>query len=167
MKKNLLLGLVSIAIMLTLSACGTSQIQNVPAQPITEQVSDVDVFKAIYKAGMARGWEMHKISDGLIEATYARRGFTVTISINYNATSYSISYKSSEGLKYDPDSNTIHRNYNSWIQNLKRQINGELALIGASSSGMSVPATATSNTSTTDTMPEANENTSGAPVSDW
>ena len=128
MKKILKITLSALFIALIATGCGSSQIKDVPAQPVAAKMSQQDVLKSIIRAGMSRGWEMKKINDGLAEATYARRNFTVTVSINYTATNYSISYKSSKGLKYNEEKKTIHKNYNSWINNLKNQINSEILL---------------------------------------
>ncbi len=35
-------------------------------------------------------------------------------------------YADSENLDYDAEKNEIHRNYNSWVQNLRGDINNEL-----------------------------------------
>ena len=41
--------------------------------------------------------------------------------------SYSIDYKNSLNLKYDSTKNTIHKNYNGWIQNLDNAIQVQLS----------------------------------------
>jgi len=170
MKRIIKISLFALVLAFVTTGCGTAKIQNVPAQPITVQISQQDAFKAIYRAGMARGWEMKKVTDGVIEGTYARRGFTVTISINYNASSYSISYKSSQGLKYDESTQTIHKNYNGWITRLKRQINGELALATASGGGNNyTPAPASAPTKSTAPKNKVNSQptSDNAPASEW
>lgn len=164
MIKNLLTGLLAFGLILIISGCGGTKIQNVPAQPITQQLSQETVRNAIYRAGLTRNWDMQKINSGLIEGTYARRGYTVTISIHYNANSYSIDYKSSQGLGYSEGSQTIHKNYNSWISRLKRQINGELVL-SASSNGSSVVNTPVSEAITTETP--VVQTTTSKPSNDW
>ena len=129
MKKIVKITLSALLTALVVTGCGTAaQIKDVPAQSVTSKISQKDVYKSIIRAGMSRGWDMKKISSGLVEATYAKRKFTVTVSINYTATNYTISYKSSQGLKYNEEKKTIHRNYNSWVNNLKNQINSEVLL---------------------------------------
>jgi uncharacterized protein YceK len=121
--------LLAFTVLLALSGCGTSaKILNIPKQEVHQTLSKQDMSKVIMRAGHSRGWEMNRISDSIIESTYKRRGFSVTCTISYTALSYQIEYKESEGLKYNEQSKTIHRNYNSWILNLKNQIELELSL---------------------------------------
>ena len=134
MKKNLLISFLAFGLLLVMTGCGVSVIRNVPTQPIAQQISQQNVFKAIYKAGLLRSWEVHKIRNGLIEATHSRGKYSVTISINYSSHGYSIDYKSSQGLKYNEATQTIHKSYNRWIANLEKQINSELSLISKSGS---------------------------------
>jgi hypothetical protein len=150
MIKVIKLTILAIILMLTATGCGSTKIVNVPPQNVVKQMSLKSMHDAIYRAGVSRGWTMADVSPGVLHATYARRGFTVTIAVTFSSTAYSINYVSSQGLNYDPDSETIHRNYNSWIQNLKKQINMEISL----SSGNSVAAPAATPAATKETKAE-------------
>ena len=128
MKRIIKISFFTLILVLATTGCGGTKIQNVPAQSIIVKLSKADVFKSIYRAGMIKGWDMYKMSDGLVEATYSKKNYSVVINIKYSANSYGIYYKSSRGLKYNEDTQTIHKNYNVWIDRLKRQINMELTL---------------------------------------
>ena len=130
MKKSI----VSVSLILGLSFIGTGCARTVPMydlpqQEVQQKVSQKDVYKAIVRAAGQRGWSVQKVKEGLLEATYAKRDFSVTINIIYTATSYDINYKDSTGLKYNAADSTIHKNYNSWIKNLEQSINRELMLL--------------------------------------
>ena len=61
---------------------------------------------------------------GLIVGTLNLRTHTAVVDIPYTTTSYSILYKSSVNLKQE--GNTIHSNYNGWVQNLDQAIKRQL-----------------------------------------
>lgn len=162
MRKNILASLLALGLIVGITGCGGTIIKNVPAQPVAQHLSQDSVFTAIDRAGMKRGWDMQNVSNGLVEATYARRGFTVTISIHYNTHSYSIDYKSSKGLGYKEQTQTIHKNYNSWIASLKKQINKELGRVSMSGSQQRVNAPVSAAPATSET-----KTTSSRPSNDW
>jgi len=128
MMKVIKLATLALILALATTGCGTTKIVNVPAQNVAKQMSQKEMHDAIYRAGISRGWSMADASANVLHATYAKRGFTVTIAVKYSPSSYSINYVSSQGLKYNPTTQTIHKNYNSWIVNLKKQINMEVTL---------------------------------------
>lgn len=127
MKKSIVSAFLGLGLVFAVTGCGKgAKIYDVPQQPIVEKKTQDEVYKAIMNGAISRGWEARKVSEGLVEATYAKRNFSVTVDIKYTATSYDIEYKESEGLKYDEESQTIHKNYNSWVKNLKQSINRAL-----------------------------------------
>lgn len=110
--------------------CGNPAIYNVSNSGVPAvskaKIGD-DVQKAIHTACIGRGWKVQDISPGIIEATLILRSHTAVVDIKYNAKNYSITYKNSVGL--NSNGQTIHKNYNSWIQNLDRDIQKNLALL--------------------------------------
>lgn len=88
-----------------------------------------DVFKAIARAAGGLGWIVQKQSDGVVQATLNIRDHQAVALINYSATDYSIQYKSSVNLNYDASEQTIHSNYNGWIQNLDNAIKLQISLL--------------------------------------
>jgi len=47
--------------------------------------------------------------------------------IEYDTKQYSITYKDSQGLKYD--GSQIHKTYNSWVHNLDNRIRVQLSAL--------------------------------------
>ena len=105
---------------------GGQPIQNVndatvvSASPV--QISQVK--SAIMVAGTSLGWRMAEVNPGLIQGTLILRKHTAVVDIPYSAAKYSIVYKSSINL--DEKDGQIHKNYNSWVQNLSKKIGTEL-----------------------------------------
>ena len=49
----------------------------------------------------------------------------------FDTEKFSIAYKSSQNLNHDASRGEIHPNYNTWVQNLQRDIQTEIALLRA------------------------------------
>ncbi len=104
------------------TACGAAKVYNVPKHKVTQQKSSETVYKAIKSAGQSLGWQIHKIRPGLAEGKLYLRTHLAIVHIGYNRTSYSIRYIRSQNLNYNAKTQTIHTNYNGWIQNLEKAI---------------------------------------------
>lgn len=92
-----------------------------------------DYERAISRAGADRGWAFTRIAPGQLEGTLDVRGkHEATVDVVFNTETYSISYKSSQNLKYHAPSNLIHPNYNNWIDLLDRDIQAEIQKLRAS-----------------------------------
>lgn len=128
MKKMIKLGLLSLILILGITACGSAKVMNVPSQEIIEKKSQEDVFNAIKRAGVSLGWIVRKADNNTAIATLNLRTHQAVVVINYTDKDYSIDYKSSMNLDYSPEENTIHSNYNGWIQNLNNAIKVQLSL---------------------------------------
>ncbi len=113
--------LVCAAIVI-LGGCRTATIHNVTdasiPNAVDHQLTLDEVTKAIVSAGAKHGWEMRIQEPGHIVGTLGLRSHVAVVDIPYTTKSFSIVYKSSENLRYDPDDKTIHSNYNGWIRNL-------------------------------------------------
>ena len=83
-----------------------------------------EVRAAILEAGRARHWTMRAIEPGHIEATVRPSGRLAVVDIKYSPTSYSITYKKTEGVEYD--GTKIYSRYNTWIENLRQEIDKRL-----------------------------------------
>jgi len=126
MKKLLKL---SIALLLTsfmMSACKSSHVYNVHKHKIDHPKSSKRVYAAIRKAGRSLGWKITKIRPGIARGKLYLRKHLAVVDIYYNSRSYSIRYVNSRNLKYNAQKKTIHKNYNSWVQNLERAIDTRL-----------------------------------------
>jgi len=121
-------GLVGV-LLFVLTGCGAVSVYNVQNAPITNKdgISLDKIYNSIKLAAYKRGWRVTQIKPGIAKAFIDVRGkHQATVEITYNTKEYSIKYLSSSNLKYDSDNNTIHKNYNSWIKNLDRDIQLEL-----------------------------------------
>ncbi len=134
MKRIFKVGFMFLILVLGFTGCRTSNILNVPQQTIVapdtkKEMTQDDVFKAIARAAGGLGWIVQKQSDGVVQATLNIRDHQAVALINYSATDYSIQYKSSVNLNYDASEQTIHSNYNGWIQNLDNAIKLQISLL--------------------------------------
>ena len=104
---------------------GGQPIQNVNDAAIVsaKPLSLAQVKLAIMSAGVTLGWNMAEESPGMIKATLNLRTHTAVVKIPYDANKYSIIYMSSVNL--DEKDGKIHKNYNSWVQNLSKKIGTE------------------------------------------
>jgi len=109
--------------------CVVAPIGNVVNQPVsTNRPASLDeVGNAIVRAGTSLNMQMLKVEPGLITATYTPRGLSATMKISYDTKQYSITYKDSQGLRYD--GSQIHKKYNIWVQNLDNRIRVQLSAL--------------------------------------
>lgn len=128
---------------LALGACGfnTAPVLNVKNAPVVVPhgvvPSAATTRDAIVRGLADKGWTIDSEGESSIVARVTSGGHTATARIDYDATSYSITYvDSSEGLLYDGVE--IHRRYNHWINLLRKAIDKELS----HTSGGEVPAQA-------------------------
>ena len=115
-------------VLMGLVACRTAQIYNVYDAQIAynpkENITLDDIATAIREAAVRRHWIVREIEPGLIHATLNIRAHTAEVEIKYNKQSYSIIYKNSTNLRYR--NGRIHPRYNTWIKNLRREIDYRL-----------------------------------------
>ncbi len=120
------------AVAILLIACAPTPIQNIENAPVNASSANYDlsdVAKAIKAAGAGLGWQMKAETPGHIVGRIYLRTHVAVIDITYTLDDYSINYKDSTNLKYNAGSNTIHKNYNGWVQNLTNAINAQLVAI--------------------------------------
>jgi hypothetical protein len=122
-------GRVFLLAALTFAACTKGRLVNPP--PVTFAQRDVRVVEnAIVKGMENRGWLAQKAQPGVIFGTLNIRSHQAVVRADYDATSYQIRYVSSVDLDYEKNadgSESIHENYNGWIQNLRNDIDTLLA----------------------------------------
>ena len=128
--KNVLLFVGALA--LVVGCAPLALVQNVEKQPVsTNRAASLDeIGNAIVRAGVSLNMQMQKVRPGIINATYipiGGRGASAVMEIKYDTKQYSITYKDSQGLKYD--GSQIHRNYNNWVQNLDNRIRAQLTTL--------------------------------------
>ena len=111
-----------------LAGCTSAPIRNVNDAPVVtgsgKPVTAEQVRTAILGAGKGLGWTMTPADPGLVVGRITLRGHTGVIDVRYTPKSFSIQYKDSTGLNYIDGQ--IHKNYNGWVENLERDIRGNL-----------------------------------------
>lgn len=122
---------------LTLGGC-TRNLYNVKDAPVpsfkNRSLSLAEVKKAIMvsKGTSYVHYRMYDIEPGLIRCELTYKKHTALVDIPYTKDSYSILYKSSQNLKYEPVSEDnaamIHRHYNTWIRDLDKSIKMNLSI---------------------------------------
>lgn len=129
MKKFLKLMAITVIGLAVLTGCRTAAVYNVDKSPVEVKASTQNVYKAIKRAGISRGWIISQIRPGLAQGKLNVRNHFAVVEIPYNNKNFSINYKDSRNLKYDAAKDQIHNNYNGWVQNLERSILLELSAL--------------------------------------
>jgi hypothetical protein len=121
--------IVTALLVTVFSGCRSGAVYNVSKFPINtkQQTTDDQLFKAIKIAGMGLGWQVKKVKPGLAQAQLFLRTHMALVEIPYSKENFSIIYKDSTNLNYDPTKGTIHSNYNGWVQNLQKAINVQMS----------------------------------------
>ena len=125
------LSLSLVLLFLAIAGCKYVPVENVEEAPLLapEEVTLDRVKKGIVRAGEFQDWEMTEVEPGHIVGRLIVRGkHTAAVDILFDTKVFSIRYKDSGGLDYDGE--TIHQAYNTWVFNLKRDIQKEMKLIG-------------------------------------
>lgn len=117
--------IVAFAVIATLGGCArTAPVENIKST-VSAGHTEADVKRAILAAGMQNRWVMNAAAPGVIKARLQARGHVAEARINYNTTSYSITYDSSLNLM--ASEGKIHKNYNRWVHNLDQAIQFNLS----------------------------------------
>lgn len=130
MKKILIIMLLILTAGCTSKPLLTVEQVMVPTLDNGEKLSINSIESAINIGAKRKGWTTKKIQPGMIEANINVRTHMAKITINYSQDNYSINYKDSTNLDYktSKDKINIHRNYNRWVANLSKEIQGELSI---------------------------------------
>jgi hypothetical protein len=131
-------GLGAIALCLLLTAvvgCRAGgqvyEVKDAPIQTATGKSLTLEqVQKAIIDAGIKQTWIMTPIKPGEMLGEYNVQSHQIHVLIPYTTKNYSILYKDSSNLRYDPVKRTIHVNYAKWIERLDNEIKSRLAAAG-------------------------------------
>ncbi|MDR3049971.1 MAG: hypothetical protein LBV16_09120 [Elusimicrobiota bacterium] len=127
MKKIALAGAILLAIAFFTDAAFAAKLVEAKTYRETFYIKDVSIVrKALLEACAQRKWEASEIHDGQIEAVLKSSKYSLTVSIVYNNNGYSISYKDSDGLRYNEQKNVIHSSYIRWLENLIRDANANI-----------------------------------------
>ncbi len=104
------------------------EVKDAPIQTASgKQLSLEQVQKAIIDAGIKQTWIMTPIKPGEMLGEYNVQSHQIHVLIPYTTKNYSILYKDSSNLRYDPVKRTIHVNYAKWIERLDNEIKARLS----------------------------------------
>ena len=115
-------GVRAIAVCLALAAMvacrAGGQVYEVKDAPIesAKPLTLDQVQKAIIDAGIKQTWIMTPIKPGEMLGEFNIQSHQIHVTIPYTTKTYSILYKDSSNLRYDPVKRTIHVNYAKWIE---------------------------------------------------
>ena len=120
----------ALASLLLLVASGAHarlhEVQNIEGSLVPDGLTMEQVRKAIQRGGSRRGWIVRQSAPGHLIATLHVRKHMVETDITFDQSTYSITYRDSENMKYTEG--RIHGRYNSWVHNLDGDIQRELHL---------------------------------------
>ncbi len=118
--------MVCIGLFLT-TGCRTKPINNVSNVAFFDAPAKVSLQKTTNKilaVGKRRQIAMKVVKPGEIEAVLISKNriSKATVTIKYDTERFSIFYKNSVELMYDPVQQTINHNYNNWIRRLEANL---------------------------------------------
>jgi hypothetical protein len=107
------------------------EVKDAPIQTATGKELPLEqVQKAIIDAGIKQTWIMTPVKPGEILGEFNVQSHQIHVTIPYSTKQYSILYKDSSNLRYDPVKRTIHVNYQKWIERLDNEIKARLSGAG-------------------------------------
>ncbi len=109
---------------LAIAGCRTAPVYNVDNTSFAIPSSSIETREqAIIVAGAKRGWRFEKAAPGhLIAKNNVRGKHYVEVDVLFNETAFSIQYRDSRDLNYDPTNREIHPSYNAWVNYLETDI---------------------------------------------
>ena len=123
---------VSALLLLSLAACNQREqpIYTASARPVPQASQSLppDQLRLKFVTAIERaGWVVHDEAPGQLTAEMRWRTHAAMVTVAYNATTYSISYKNSENLLVGrvPEG-MIHRQYNNRVRRLEDAITSGL-----------------------------------------
>jgi hypothetical protein len=130
------LGVIALCLLLTtvVGCRAGGQVYEVKDAPIQtapgKRLTLEQVQKAIVDAGIKQTWIMTPIKPGEMLGEFNIQSHQIHVLIPYTTQNYSILYKDSSNLRYDPVKRTIHVNYAKWIERLDNEIKSRLSAAG-------------------------------------
>jgi hypothetical protein len=108
------------------------EVKDAPIQTATgKELTLEQVKKAIIDAGIKQTWIMTEVKPGEMLGEFNVQSHQIHVTIPYTTKNYSILYKDSSNLRYDPVKRTIHVNYQKWIERLDNEIKARLGAAGS------------------------------------
>ncbi|MGH8504049.1 MAG: hypothetical protein ACREVE_16635 [Gammaproteobacteria bacterium] len=114
---------------LLLAACTSNPLKDPVAVQVPPGLSDEEVSNAIKDAPVGRGWAIVDEQPGVIDSTLYIREHTATIQALYDQDQVQFKYVDSSNLDYGETNGErqIHRNYNSWVDNVANDLRARLS----------------------------------------
>jgi len=100
--------------------------QQVPALKDGSRIAYREIEKAILDACARRKFKATVVEPGLITAHWESRGHSFDVTIPFNDKAYSIRYKDSVRMDYNPDRHRIDDAYNEYVDGLSDHIDAHL-----------------------------------------
>ena len=98
----------------------------VPALKDGTRIPLAEVERALLDALARRKFDASVVSPGLITARFAHRWNSFEVTVPYTETTYSVRYKDSVRMDYDPVKQRIDDSYNEWLEGLEEHIQAQL-----------------------------------------
>ncbi len=120
-----------VTIVFLLAGCHrTEPVYDVTDNPINKSIQDKytqeQIGKIIIQAAVAKGWVVEKVKPGELHATIEWQSHSAISYIYYSKTEYSIELDSSDNLR--EKDGKIHRKYNTYVKQLRDEIDKRLSL---------------------------------------
>lgn len=111
-------------------AFAAKELMDPPPVGIPAGISEKELVKQIKKAFVGRNWTVEKVEDGSIIGTLYIRAHVARVSANYDKEKVTFTYIASENLDYKEKKGKrlIHKNYNSWVANVRNDLHKNLQL---------------------------------------
>lgn len=127
--KNILIGvLVVCSALLASMQTHAADLIDPPAISVPAGLELESVEKAIKVGLLSRGWTFENEKSGYMEGVLLIRVHEARVGISYSTDEVKIAYLDSKKLKYKVKNGQrkIHKNYNAWVNNIRRDITMEL-----------------------------------------
>jgi uncharacterized lipoprotein YehR (DUF1307 family) len=136
MKQTLWTCLVASVLVVAVIGCRAGgqvyEVKDAPIQTASgKELTLEQVQKAIIDAGIKQTWIMTPVKPGEMLGEFNVQSHQIHVTIPYTTKNYSILYKDSSNLRYDPVKRTIHVNYQKWIERLDNEIKARLSAAGS------------------------------------
>lgn len=123
MSKIMFRAMAVVALFIGLSACRMAPLYDNQEVSFGRDLTLAQAETAITRGGNTLGWRTQKVGTKHMKATINVRGkHTAIVDITYDNDSFVIMRNQTENLRYDAKTGKIHKNYNSWVQNLENAI---------------------------------------------
>jgi hypothetical protein len=135
MKRTISIASIACLVLAVMIGCRAGgqvyEVKDAPVQTASgKALTPEQVQKAIMDAGIKQTWIMTVVKPGEILGEYNVQSHQIHVTIPYTSKNYSILYKDSSNLRYDPVKRTIHVNYAKWIERLDNEIKARLSAAG-------------------------------------